>query len=102
MSKAREFYQNKHLQSTMVRRLSLDLTDESTETMCSLMQAFHEDQLTKKLEAVTDEEARKRTFEYDGLQDRTMLRWPIPSNAPKNKGFYDGWNAAIEHLKPKK
>lgn len=45
-------------------------------------QAFHEDQLTKELEAVTDELGEKQY-----------------TLNPCGQAFADGWNAAIEHLK---
>jgi len=44
---------------------------------------------------ISEEEIQKAVFDYNGLSDKTMLRWPIPENAPLNKAFYDGIQWAL-------
>lgn len=50
-------------------------------------------------ELPTEEEIQKAVFDYNGLSDKTMLRWPIPENAPLNKAFYDGIKWALSKVR---
>ena len=38
----------------------------------------------------TTDEVKKAVFEYKGLENKTVLRWPIPLNAKENLAFHDG------------
>ena len=38
----------------------------------------------------SEKDIREAVFEFDGLVEKTLLRWPIPINAPKNIAFYEG------------
>lgn len=47
----------------------------------------------------TPEEVKAIALDYDGLSNRTMIRWPIPDNATKNKAFHDGIMWAINRIR---
>ncbi|MFA5299911.1 MAG: hypothetical protein WC389_17130 [Lutibacter sp.] len=47
----------------------------------------------------SEEEIRNQTFEFNGLHEKTMLRWPVPENAKENKGFYKGVEWVIQRIK---
>lgn len=44
-----------------------------------------------------EQEIKEAVFAYNNLQDKTMLRWPIPENATENRAFYEGIMWALNY-----
>lgn len=90
MSKEAEKYlEREHPEMIKGYHESRGQTGWSFDQWLRVMQAFHEDQLAKKLEAVTDEMIEKKANEYHDTWD-------------EYEGYIEGSKWLREHLKPKK
>lgn len=67
--------------------------DHKTRDIIYLLEAYAQQRMP------SIEEIKDAVFAFDGLGEKTTVRWPIPKNAPLNIAFYEGIRWYDSYLK---